>query len=383
MINQTFSISDIDAFQDRLQHFLSVVRDMPENDDDHTQHYPDEKLKAVIMLMPASFGGVHGRRTMTEEDQSLTDLYDNLMENWMLHLPSSVSNHVRVALDRRIRNIASELFLAGHGVWLSPEPLKQDDVSQVQDSLMEYETALPVKDKSSMASAPRQNKGKARDSSADRQLSPLLEGEAQAGAGDGVTNGIRPTSEPAPNPKAKADLESTPLRQDPACRRLKALVNLAAQPILPKPAQNLLRHWADGADPAEYDWERVQQSLELEQEEESEEEDRSRKRQPKQKKLHQKKASEPRRKSQADSTSLMSFPTAIGSQPQPPRVGSGQPTSLRVPSSQPQSAQVSGALSSSQAAPSFASTQEERGKHGSRKKIAASGKPKPKRKAGF
>lgn len=279
---------------------------------------------------------------LAPEEPSLLQIYDSLIHCWITPLASSIPGRVRVTIEKRLREVAAQIYLASYGMQSEPGPSQDEDNVSTEQELF----TLPVRRKSSFTNLIK--KGKERDAPS-RSSSPQVSSQISQDAGFTQPNlqpppGTIPTPDPTPSLYSNSSASSLPRSEDPASQRLRALATLAPQPLLPSSMQNTLSHWTVGTNPEAYDWEAKQAVPELE---DTEIEAQTKKRRKLEKKL--------KRKRQNTMPSASQPVPIISSQQAPPIVSASQPQAAR------------GTQASTQFSEDMApATQEERGAFGAR-----------------
>lgn len=298
------------------------------------------RLKQVH-LVSGSIRPATNADSVAPEELSLLQIYDSLIRCWITPLALSIPGRVRVMIEKRLREIAAQIYLASYGIQSEPGPSQNEENMFTEQGLF----TLPVRRKSSFTNLIK--KGKAREAPS-RSPSPL---SSQIPQDAGFTqSNLQPQSPTLPTPNPTPSLHSTSSAsslsrsEDPASHRLRALATLTPQPLLPSSMQNILGHWTLGTDPEDYDWEAKQAAPETET---TETEAQTRRRRKLVKKLK-------RKRENTLPSSSQSVPS-ISSQLVPPVVSASQPQAVRE-------TQASTQLSEDGAP----ATQEERGTFGGR-----------------
>ena len=304
---------------------------------------------------------------------SLLQTYDILVHTWIAPLPSSIPGRVRVTIERQIRYIATELYLASYAIQTPPGPSHNEDVTEGSKPTEPSAFTLPVRRKSSSSQKIKSPIPPSRSSS------PLHSSQLSKDTGF-----AHPQTGPTlPTPTPTASLHSTPSTSshlsssDPATDHLRALASLAPQLMLPSSMQNILAHWDIGMDPEKYDWEALQAAAATETDEGEETEAQARKR-----RRVRKLARRKRDNATSSSSSQLRMPK-MSSQPAVPSIASSQqpPPSITFPASasQPQLQARRLTQGSTQLDIAMPATQEERRAFGGRKKAKMLGATKKKR----
>ena len=257
MLNATVAVQDIDVASENLLTFstsLSNLRVNIEEDDKsickflHTSEILNGQISALVIP-----------RSAISQNLSLSHIYDGLLGSWISSLPETIPSRVRIGAEKSVREIAVQLYLAGLGVRVGSRDREEKEV--VEEPLADYDglSNLSLRRKSSLQqlSVKQLEKGQQRSSSP--------QGSSQISKDTGFMAaffGSLPTPEATPSLRSKSP--SVFGTEDPASQRLRAFASLAPQPILPITASNILRHWSEGGDPAMYDFEATQDSIQAE-----------------------------------------------------------------------------------------------------------------------
>ena len=311
------------------------------------------------------------------ESPALLQIYDSLIRLWITPLPSSIPNRVRATLERHLRHIAAELYLASYAIQASPGPSLNEDTAQESEPPEHYAFSLPVRRKLSFSKKSRSPKPSSR-SSPPIHSSQLSQDTGFTHQPSGST---LPTPTPTPSLHSTRSSSSLPRASDHAAKHLRALASLAPQPQLPSIMQNILSHWDVGTNPENYDWEAIQAAA-AESDVGEETEARVRKR-----RKIQKMAKRRRDPSNPVSSSQPAVPSIKSSQPAVPTfVSSSQLAPPVVSASQPQAARKTQGSTQFSEGIGVPATQEERGPFGARpggKKPKGFGGTKKKKRPGF
>ena len=338
------TLNDIDQNANEFQHFMDsflnevdgVCQYRPFKVD---THYPFNRIRNPA----ASFDAL--------PQPDITLLYDSLVQDWLAPLPADVSNRIRIAKEKLIRNIAAELSLARVVIFRAPD----EGIAQA-------------------------GKGHSRASSQPNMLQDYKFPPTSQMSEYGVSSSFGPNKSSSlpgtPSSSQPPQLPSQDSKGTPYSR-LRLYTSIHEQPPLSKSVSNLLAHWQPGSDPSTYDWQKTAQALDVE---EAQEERMKRS-------TSKRKKRENSRRARSQSQTQLSGPTdsfppsssvpvvrTFGGQPQ----GKASMPIVGVP----QSSQVTEMFPSSQ----FPSSQFERGVLSGGEvgaKARAKGKAKKKRAAGF
>lgn len=208
-----------------------------------------------------------GTQIYSGQNLSLSQIYDSLIKAWISSLSRAIPGRVRHTIEKRLREIATYIYLASFGVLLNSKSIENENGDWKQEPLpTEPHVNLPVRRKMSLPSLST----KSLANPLGRSSSPLV--STQISEDTGVLPPSRPPSQPLvptlPTPEMTPSLRSRSsvssleaAAEDAASTRLGILASLTPQPALPVCASNILRHWTEGMNPADYDWETSQNSI--------------------------------------------------------------------------------------------------------------------------
>ena len=214
------------------------------------EHSPTEDVRfrpvPKLLVPPSFFGieqGVDGERLTTTVNQlNLPKLYSCFIDNWLVSIAISVPSKTRVAIEKTIRNVAIEVYLASVGVQVRPAEVENQghDPNPQGQSL---ELTLRTKDSGSSQANDRTGKGKGRE------------------VGHDSASTIPPSSASASSVRSQTpSSDSQAGAVDEASVRLQAYANLNVQSALPSSMRKLLSEWTLGTDPTLYAWQAVSQT---------------------------------------------------------------------------------------------------------------------------
>jgi len=196
------------------------------------------------------------------KELSLSQIHDSLIRCWITPLASSIPGRVRVTIEKRLREIAVQIFLASYGIQSEPGPTQDENDPLTEQGLF----TLPVRRKSSFSSLIK--RGKEREAPSRSSL-PQVSSQVSQDAGFTQSNpqpppGTPPIPDPTPSLYSNSSASSLPRSEDPASQRLRTLATLTPQTFLPRSMQNILSHWTVGTNPDAYSWEAKQAAPETE-----------------------------------------------------------------------------------------------------------------------
>ena len=234
----------------------NLVHPKLENMDDDDAHSIRSPLFMTNVLSKMLFG-FHAM----EENQLLLDMYEKLIESWISPLSSEVPNRVRVQMEKTIRGIAIQLFLANHVLQPSPYAAPEEPEKTVEDLSPDFNNPLNLPVRAKQAASHSSSKGRR------AALSPSPQPSSQLSENAGFTTPYYPVHRtvpphsPTPPLSSQNSTASTTEPFNPASLRLRAITTLTPQPPLPASLSNFLNHWTTGTDPSTYDWAATQAVL--------------------------------------------------------------------------------------------------------------------------
>ena len=275
------------------------------------------------------------------------EIYNTLVQGYLSFLPSKLPLRNRAMLDRSLRQVALQSWLASR----TTRPLKIpadrdrrafDPDAEPQGNLIFDLPMRRIPSGSSMGAV------KGRERAFQCSSSPPAASSSQPQTS--VTS-MRSSSHRSERSRTGVSTRSTQSQsssstaapsEDPASQRLRALVSLTPQPALPTNLSSILAHWTVGADPADYNWAATQNAFAIDKEGD-ERTDASESRKSKRKKRLQQKSME----DWSASHPLRDRTALGGSQPTPAVLAGSQPTGM-VDSSQTVATQDGGLVPMSQ-----------------------------------
>ena len=357
---------------------ISDINDTTTNFNAFFEHlnYRGDTGTAVIDSERATSTPLTSILTSAAQDQcglsnghGLQEIYESLIQVFVSTLPADVPSRNRVILDRSLRNISLQLYLASLAIRPRELPVNGDKAAlslnvEPRGNLI---FDLPMRRK---ASAPSVGSMKGKEKAPQQSSSPVTSSSQLQSSIDPM----RSFSQHSDQSTARASTRSTHSQstsntaapsEDPASERLRASVRMTPQPAFSTSVSSILAHWTVGADPADYDWAATQNALAADTEGDDQTEPSQSKKSRRKKRLMQKNiedwsATRPLRER---------IIVGGGSQPAPAVLAGSQPTGIGE-SSQTVATQDSGLMPMSQPL---------RGRFGARKEP----KKKKRRKEGF
>ena len=250
-----------------LRDFLTSIGDIIV-DGKHDNEDPTQNVHRVVEFMTLQMSAALDVCSSVSQELSLSQIYDNLIKLWISPLPTAVPGRVRVAMAKRIRELATQLFLAIYGIRFTPSPLpaENDEIAHEPFHMTDQSFNLPVRRKRSLTIRPAKPQ---QDVLPQRSSSPLASSQISEDTGflppsPSLPAPTLPTPEKTPSLRSKSSISpslATVLDEDPASQRLRTLATLTPQPALPSAASDILHHWSEGANPDTYDWETTQDAI--------------------------------------------------------------------------------------------------------------------------
>lgn len=208
--------------------------------------------------------------SQNELDLSLSQVYDTLVKSWISTLSERIPGGVRVAIEKRLRKTAAQLYLGNFGVFPISESAEIDTKRGLQTELDSKQTFnIAIRGKLVPSIHTKLDQGQTEIIAPTLISSQISSDMGFLPAGKTIPPLHVPERQSSLDP-ARSVVSKTEIPEDPASKRLRALTNLTPQPKLPLSSSNILRHWAIGSDPDNYDWDAVQSAIDLELENPSE-----------------------------------------------------------------------------------------------------------------
>lgn len=315
-------IEDIDAASTKLQSFVASIERISEGGRNNIREKLEDPLQGSKIITPQLITAL-GTQTHSDQDLSFSQIYDSLAKSWISTLSKEIPGRVRGAIEKRLREIATYIYFASFGVLFNAKSVEYENGDRKQETvLVEPQFNLPVRRKRSLPSLPVNTL----TNPLGRFLSPLDSSQISEDTGLMLPSSTPsqllaptlPTPEMTPSLRSRSSISSIGTAvEDAASERLRVLASLTPQPALPASASDILRHWTEGMNPDEYDWEAIQDSIEAERQDPGDVEDEmnAKKRQRLEKRLKRQREN------------------ALGSSSQPPptRAGESQPSPTQAP----------------------------------------------------
>ncbi|GAB1726061.1 hypothetical protein NU195Hw_g1167t1 [Hortaea werneckii] len=167
---------------------------------------------------------------------SLTDVYNQMIDDYISPLPPTISGRTRLAKENLMRSVAADVALASRFI-CTEEP--EQPIQEVQES-QQQSWELPMRSGADFASSQLLPSSQAYDSSSQVQYSqrPIL-----------------PTPSPSATPSVTTASSGTSIFA-PEVSRLARITSFSkpAPSALPRSLRNVLAHWSPDEDPENYDW---------------------------------------------------------------------------------------------------------------------------------
>ena len=341
-------VKDIDIASDAFVDVLRIVSKIISQD---VQGFVESEPCIGTSITPAL-----SRAVGTGNQLVPSGVYDILVRSWVSSLPAYLPSRARIAVERTARTIAGQLCLAGYQYPFNGEAFDDDSVrAELVDE--KKELVLPIRRKSSATVMPQKGKEKVRGTASSPMVPSKVMGDSGfAGTAYSPRRGL-PTPEPTPSLRSRSSFSSTNQTESTASGRLRLLTQILPQAYSADSTSNILKHWVEGVDPWEYDWERTQQAIEAETQAVNLEE-----------------ASQSQKRDRAEKCRKRRLEDTIGI--------SSKPVPTRFKGSQPQMGVELETQGSSMSTQPMVMSQVEPGLHGSRRKYLTK-RNAPKRMAGF
>lgn len=298
--NSEISVLHIDEEFNEITHFLKYIKSMTSEKHQENETEAGIKLTTLDISTP-SMSTLLGFNTF-----EITSVYEALVQTWIAPLPTRVPSRARIALEKLLRDIAAEICLASHALYLGPGLVASEENTEGVSTGVGPRFDLPMRRRPSAASL-----GKGKEKELERSSPALPSSQVSEDVGFLPPSPFQalPTPEPTPSLHSRSSVSSFAGSEAAASQRLQAFAKITPQPSLPSKMSNLLGQWQLGADPAFYNWEAAQQTADSE--DESENQSRAKQR--------QRQRNDKRRKRHKEHT------VGPSSQPSPKRLGGSQP----------------------------------------------------------
>ncbi|KAI9771255.1 MAG: hypothetical protein M1840_002225 [Geoglossum simile] len=245
---------DIDRASVELRQFLDVLKSSRDEE--------PEMIPTIKVLVPYSFFKFPFQTIAVREQQAYTDLnslsglYDRLIDTWVASLPGSASGRTRLAKERIARRVAAELYLSSIGIALEDSERRREVDSSERAEPEGQSIEMPIRPRGGSQGVIGKGKGKEereplsslQHSTRDRSLG--LEAR-QVGSSDYTPSHY---SYPSSSPGGSGT-------EDASCTRLRAYTQLTPQPSLLPAMSSILAHWKVGSDPSSYSWNATRAAL--------------------------------------------------------------------------------------------------------------------------
>lgn len=265
-MNRNSFVGDVETDSIALDEFVVAAEEIyiadTANDDDGLFNEPH-----VSKLITSQICGALDA-PLDSKELSLGHIYDSLVKYGISPLSLAVPGRVRVAIEKRLRDLATHMSLATIGVCVRSKVAENDNDYEDEEVIEEHVPMneqlfnLPVRRKRSFPTLPIkpqiQLSGKSSPSLVSSQIS---EDTGLMPASQPVAPTL-PTPDPTPSLRSRSSISSLAApSEDAASQRLRALATLTPQPALPSSASDILRQWFTGTNPDAYDWEATQTAI--------------------------------------------------------------------------------------------------------------------------
>lgn len=311
-------IEDIDAASKKARSFVASIERISEDGKVIIRENLFNSLQVSKLITPQLMTAL-GTQTRSGQDLSLSQIYDSLLKSWISALSRAIPSRVRAATEKRLREIATYLYLASFGIVMNSKSVENENENIEQETVpMEQQLNLPVRRRRSLSDLPIKTLANPPGGSS----SPLVSSQISEDTGflppSQPLAPALPTPEMTPSLRSRSSISSLGAAlEDGASKRLRVLASLTPQPALPASASDILQHWTEGINPDNYDWETIQNAMVAEYQDPGDIKDESstKKRQRLEKRLKRQRENE----------------LGSSSQPLPTIVGKSQPSAKQEP----------------------------------------------------
>lgn len=251
-LGNTFFPEDIDTASASTKEWLESTRLLqPEIEGNDVDDSSRMRLAPILTdTLSETLLGVHAMK----ERQQLLDVYQRLIESWISPLSPGVPHRVRVQMEKTIRNIATQLFLAKYAMRSNPYALPEEHKEATEDSFPDFSKRLDLPVRAKQATSRSSSQPQLVRLSPSPQPSSRLSENVEVTTQHYSPHRANPPHIPTPPPSTPNPSASIVESFDPASLRLGALTTLTPQPLLPPSLSKVLIHWTIGQDPTTYDW---------------------------------------------------------------------------------------------------------------------------------
>jgi RNA polymerase I-specific transcription initiation factor RRN6 len=283
-------------------------------------------LEVTIQAVKCSFfEGNELHEQINQNPLTVSAIYDRLVDVWVTCLPRRTPGPVRLAKDRLVRSIATELYLSSVAVSIRDKSVPMPAPEKPQESLP---FVLPVREKGVNVSAAQSLSGPT-----TRSKMTSLVNASVPDIGIMSPDPIQPVSATV---ATDAPIEQT---EDDAISRLRGYaLSARSLPPLGVIRSSILKHWPaiPGASPFEYSWEDMRKNALTDDGLDSDEEEASIRQKEEERRQKRKEKFLKRERAVTLETGPQSIPMVSGSQPDPVQPFlSSQPLDPEVPMTQP------------------------------------------------
>ncbi len=292
LTNFTSFSGDIDEAASTLR---KLIDSLPETEDGESGIAVE-----ILAAWPSPFTELYSDESNESMPHDLSEIYDKFVDLWISCLPRKTPGPVRLAIERVVRSIATELYLSSMALLIRDKSVILPETSGSKEGV---DFTLPVRAKPCSLGQVASQESLALSSPPGPRL---------------------PT--PATTPSARLPekpLKSSGLSEDGAISRLRAYgLVIKSQPPLGAARSAILSHWpcTPGADPSKYSWEAARNAVPQDQNQDAESDDDEafiRKRKEEQRRRREEKFLKRQRKNTLDAASQPGPTVLFGSQPGP------------------------------------------------------------------
>lgn len=255
-------VEDVEVASIKLQRFVARIS---EEGRCNIGENLDNNFQVSKMITPQLLTTL-GSQSLSSQDLSLSQIYDSLIKSWIGTLSKAIPRRVRVATEKRLREIATYLCLASFGVILNSKPVENDNEDYSQEPFpVDQQFNLPVRRKRSIPTLPSNTPANPLARSSSPSASKISDDIGTLPPCQSPSHPLAPTlptPEMTPPLHSRGSISSLGVApEDAASKRLRVFASLTPQPALPASASDILRHWTEGMNPDDFDWEDIDNTI--------------------------------------------------------------------------------------------------------------------------
>ncbi|KAI4113848.1 MAG: hypothetical protein LQ345_005262 [Seirophora villosa] len=247
LIDQEVAVGDIDELSTAFDGFLKKAESGWFGRHAASVGVPEEPIsisRLTTMSLPAPLQFALG--------SPLIQTYDALLLSWVMSLSHTVAARLRARTERTMRCVAAELHLASYGVSMQSRDGQASEQPPMSSNEEPATFTIPVRGMPLFSQESRRVRAKAIEQASVQLQSPQKIDEQSS-----VPAATLPTPEPTPSLRSHGSQGSQSIQggmEDATVLRLRALANVAHQPLLPVAIKRNLDHWVIDQTPDDYDW---------------------------------------------------------------------------------------------------------------------------------